>query len=261
VAYRDLILRDRPYLYYEFNDWSTVLWDSGPNEIDGTYYANYLQGNPGMIVGPGRSVFCQLSSHISSTTVSSTLASSGYPFSFEFWMDSTYVGGPTITRPAGLDSTGQLSFGILGNYQASNNSGGNVSAGVAGTYSFYCENSGADALAATTVGINLHDGHPHHLVYTRTATSPWTQTIYVDGALNVTAAPTSATGGAATTLILGALSTGDSQPYSGFLDEVAIYQYVLTPAQVRAHWLAGKGQGIDQGAGGLWSPHSGRARR
>ena len=49
MAYRDLILRDRPYLYYEFNDWTTKLVDSSGGGVNGTYTSNYLLGQPGMM--------------------------------------------------------------------------------------------------------------------------------------------------------------------------------------------------------------------
>jgi hypothetical protein len=73
----------------------------------------------------------------------------------------------------------------------------------------------------------------HHVVATKNGA---TSKLYIDGA-DVTGTITNQTLVDSTTV----LTISGNPIFNGFLDEVAIYNTVLTPAQVLAHYLAGRG--------------------
>lgn len=84
---------------------------------------------------------------------------------------------------------------------------------------------------------DLRDGQPHHIVATYDS---WTgvKALYIDGRLCQKAKFPDGTliiGGGPTDAIIGNMA-GGGEPYSGTLDELAIYDFALTPEEVAEHW-------------------------
>ncbi len=83
----------------------------------------------------------------------------------------------------------------------------------------------------------LRDGKPHHIVATYDS---WTgvKSLYIDGRLCQQAefpAGTLIIGGGPTDAIIGN-TAGGGEPYSGDIDEVAIYNFALTKEEIAEHW-------------------------
>jgi Concanavalin A-like lectin/glucanases superfamily len=77
----------------------------------------------------------------------------------------------------------------------------------------------------------------HHIVFTK---SGGTATAYVDGVAQTnTGTPSTVIADTGNSLAIGAAGNSTSNKFLGKLDEVAFYNYVLTPAQVAAHYVAG----------------------
>lgn len=99
-----------------------------------------------------------------------------------------------------------------------------------------------EANAPTAAGIPA--GSAHHIVGTMTADALPVQTIYVDGVQVATATATAGfLGGSLGNLIIGGenqLSGANPKTlFTGNIQEAAVYNYVLTPAQVLNHYRAG----------------------
>lgn len=83
----------------------------------------------------------------------------------------------------------------------------------------------------------LRDGKPHHIVATYDS---WTgvKALYIDGQLCQKAKFNDGTliiGGGPTDAIIGNMA-GGGEPYSGTIDEVAIYDFALLPSEIAEHW-------------------------
>jgi hypothetical protein len=77
----------------------------------------------------------------------------------------------------------------------------------------------------------------HHIVTTFDGAA---LDLFIDGVIVSSGASSRALEGAASVpFLVGANGTGSSCPYVGDVDEVAIYDRVLTPAQIQAHHAAG----------------------
>lgn len=80
----------------------------------------------------------------------------------------------------------------------------------------------------------INDTNAHHIVVTRSAAN--TSVIYIDGAADTVHEVNAALADNATVLEIG--REAGWAGFDGTIDEVAIYNYVLTPDQVRRHYAA-----------------------
>ena len=149
-------------------------------------------------------------------------------FSIEYWMRSNsdcagnevIVGrqGPTHPKPhwwTGCGDDGDQAVFIL-----FDNNGGN----------------GGNATWANS-GTDITDGQWHHIVAVKDATHI---RIYVDGAEKDAAAKNYTSGfSTVTPLNIGYLNLSDHYRYEGDLDEVALYDRALTPAEIQQHYNNG----------------------
>jgi hypothetical protein len=147
----------------------------------------------------------------------------GNDFSIAFWVNTTTTGG-----------TGQWWSGkglVDGEVSGTANDfgvslvGNNVGFGI----------GNPDTTITSTTAIN--DGNWHHVVATRSGTSGLMQ-LYVDGVLQVTGTGSTATRSAPVSLHIGNLQSGNNY-FSGSIDEVRIYNYVVSSTTVAE--LAGNG--------------------
>ena len=151
-------------------------------------------------------------------------------FSIEYWMRSSsdcagnevIVGrqGPTHPKPhwwtGCLDSGDQAAFNL---YDNNGGNGGNTTWAYSGT--------------------DITDGLWHHIVAVKDATHI---RIYVDGAEKDAVAKNYTSGfGTVTPLNIGYLNLDAHYRYEGDLDEVAIYNRALTPAEIQQHYVNGLG--------------------
>jgi hypothetical protein len=157
-------------------------------------------------------------------------------FSIEFWISpSTNPSNPFDSWWSGLgivDADAPYSQDDFGVSLTGGMSGARIMFGTGKT-----GEADVNIISNATVGINP----PHHVVCTREkATS--TIAIWVDGALDE-----SETGyghdqdlSSSTEITIGSVTTGRGvYDLVGGLDEVAIYDYVLSESQIEAHYLAG----------------------
>ncbi|GAB3261596.1 LamG-like jellyroll fold domain-containing protein [Nocardioides dilutus] len=146
-------------------------------------------------------------------------------FSIEFWFKSTQNFGSTCTQwwqGAGLVDA---EVGGMTNDFGVSLCQGKVIGGVGGTSE------------VSVVSGALNNGAWHHVVFTRTR-STGALALYVDGVSAGTATGGTTSLTAPANINFGRLATG-TQYYAGSLDEVAIYNTVLTAGTVADHYAAG----------------------
>jgi Concanavalin A-like lectin/glucanases superfamily len=220
AGYRALIMGTAGLVaYWRFGEPSGTVVNDEVGSTDGTYVNTPTLGVTGAIAGD------------SDTAVLLTKAQSEYiriadaapldlgngPMSFEFWFKKATA---SLTADLILFEKGtqhpamylEITSGKLRFYSA------NVSQSV-----------------ASTAGIS--DTIWHHAVGTVTTGGTWL--LYLDGAdVTVFVAAPGAQASTAIDLFIGASSNPDTQ-FDGSVDEFAVYNVVLTPAQVLAHYNAG----------------------
>ena len=223
--YAATILGDNPAAYWRLGEASgTVATDITGNGISGSYAGGYTLGQSGGPLGdPDPAVA----------------------------LDGS-TGWISIPNSASLQLTGALSleawvkFSSTSTIQAIVNKGDGVSAGGSAYELAWIPGTGLGM--QTFIGGTRYDadlnftpavGTWYDIVGTRTAAGQLA--FYVNGSL----AATGADGGAALNNVAAGVGLGASGngtlhlPFSGTLDEVAIYPAALTAAQVLAHWQAG----------------------
>ncbi|WP_144876075.1 LamG domain-containing protein [Microbacterium sp. 1.5R] len=148
----------------------------------------------------------------------------GASFTIEFWFKSSQNFGPSGGQ--WYQGAGLVDGEVSG---VANDFGVSLVAGrvVAGT-------GNPDRSISSTAAYN--DDQWHHVVLTREQNN--VITLYVDGVSQGTIATNAEALTAPTSLNFGRLQTGINY-YRGFLDEVSLYNRVLTPAEVTAHFGAG----------------------
>jgi hypothetical protein len=140
----------------------------------------------------------------------------GNDFSIAFWVQTTATAG-----------TGQWYNGeglVDGEVPGATNDFGVALVG--GQVGFGIGNPDTTILSTTAV----NDGNWHHVVATRTSANGLMQ-LYVDGQLQITGTGSTATRSTPVSLHLGNLQSGAGY-FPGSIDEVRLYNYVVTPATV-----------------------------
>ena len=214
-TYRAMILGDTPVSYWRFDDTTSTLVDTmGTNNA--TWSGNYTQSQASLI---STDVDASTSVTSAAAVLGSTPPVAGSAFSLEIWFKTTSTTSSSIFDLR----TGTTADNLANLYW---NTGGQPIA-------YYGNASGSSYAAA---GGTFADGNRHHLVSTYDG---GTIRIYIDGALSGTA------------YLLGPITTWGTSPVAqwgndalnrhwvGTLDEGALYTHVLTPAQIRNHYLAG----------------------
>jgi len=156
-------------------------------------------------------------------------------FSIEFWQQS----------PAGYNNGG------TGNYVSKGGSGAtqfNIdNQGAGGAYAFVFHNAIGTIFGPIDSGVNASDGAWHHLVGTIDETlSTSNMVIYVDGVPRAYSTVPPASGvlqATNTPVYIGcSISQASGQTY-GKVNEVALYNYALSPSQVANHYQTGIASG------------------
>jgi hypothetical protein len=146
-------------------------------------------------------------------------------FSIEVWFRSTQGIGTSAQWSNGAGLVDGSVAGVANDFGISLRSDGKVVAG-----------SGTDVSIVSATG-GYNNGAWHHVVFTRTRVTG-ALTLYVDGVAAGTASGAStASLTSAASLSLGRIQSGGNY-FAGSLDEVSIYNVVLSPATVSAHFAA-----------------------
>jgi len=224
--YRSVILRDTPAHYYRLGEASTSL--PAKDEMSapgGTYVNSPPVGQAGALLGDSNSAvaFDGVNDYVSIDNQTTA------DFSLELWIKTTagsrtgshaYQGDGLIWSDVG-GTADDFVLAILNNR--------------ASFFDGDANGGGGRSINGTPV---LNDGQWHHLVATRqSGNSTNGLQLYVDGRLEIA-------GGAGTAILddnskiaIGG-NTGDARYYTGWIDEVAIYNHVLSPGQVADHYRA-----------------------
>jgi hypothetical protein len=243
TSYSATILADNPVAYYRFEETSgTTNFDSTTNHFDGLL--NQVTNQSGIaypeLAQPGissNSILFRTSDALSgqqgnidipfNTTINgSTDGTNGAPFSAELWVQA-------ITQPAGfevpLDSSSPFTSGIY-----ANSAGWNFyqTPGTNTTWSYslrpnpgFVGNVTPVTLLQWTHLVLAYDGTNAHF--------------YVNGAqTDSRPVPQYLADNGADMLVGEGPNTGQT-PFNGYVDEVAIYNYALSPSQVSTHYTVG----------------------
>ena len=218
-TYGKAVYDDNPVLYWRLDDTSTSAKDSGPNASPGTYSGSVTHGVTGAISGNPDTA----TSFDSQAVVGSNQQfSNPTTYSLETWFKTTTnVGGKLIgfgNQQTGLSSSydrhvymqddGKLAFGVW---------------------------TGQTNLAITSSAYN--DGSWHHVVAEQSSDG---MKLYVDGILQATNPQTSQQAYDGYWRIGGDVTWNSSSPYfAGTLDEAAVYDTALSPAEVQKHYNLG----------------------
>jgi hypothetical protein len=231
-TYKTTVLADSPLAYWKMDETSgTILTDSSGHGYNGTY-GILSQINGPKLISSGNGMQCSYSgSNIYAEGAlipdSTALRLVGSACSFEFWLQTTNtITGTLISKQLlgvnypswaiNITSSGKIQVSLFSN----NSSGGN----------FLNFNSSA----------SVNDGLIKHVVITLDGTS--VLKIYINNVLDST---TSYSGtlwsntDAIGILVPNTTSGNASYPIAAVIDEVAIYNTVLTSTRVSAHYTAG----------------------
>ncbi len=224
--YSSAVLADAPLAYYRLNDAGAAATDSGPNALNGAVGSALTEGNPSLMSDPGSASMAfpaTSKSTIDEVRVAETpKLEPTTAFSADLWFkaraftgDMVEYGNDNGYEPysVGLDPSKKVCAWF-----------------VTTTTSYYLCSAATLTMGAAYYFAVTYDG-----AHAR---------IYLNGALDSTWPVTGNIVAYDTTngLALGggyALSDGN---YNGFLQDVAIYGTVLSPARIRAHYQAASPQ-------------------
>lgn len=242
LNYPDVILRDRPVLYYRMDTVEgNIVRDISGNGNDGVIHGGVTLAQPGATADGDYAMKLDGSTgYIQTPLVEESVTA----YSIECWMNTTSSAVQGITQNR-LDADGSTSGHSL------TMAVGSWVVGPAGVVSFIDDSN--YIYIGNYTNSTYNDGRWHHVVGVWSAPQgaaivPSQFLIYIDGALvSVTAAnnfifdASPLTGGTAGRAIGAAWTyVSPSAFFNGLLDEIAVYNYALSAAQVAAHYNAAK---------------------
>lgn len=208
LCYRDLVLDDNPVSYWRFGEGAGATAIDSVGSNPGAYVASPTLGVAGAITGdPDTAVTLNGTTQYVTVADSASVDLGDGPFSIELWLKQGGTQRTMLSKGAGA-----YELAVVTN--------------------LYLSASGGSAIAHSAQAVD--DSAWHHCVVTKNGAAT---RIYVDGKDQTVANGTATLINTATTLFIGGNGTTDFM--SGSLDEVAIYNVVLTPLQVQAHYQAG----------------------
>ncbi|HEY1538600.1 MAG TPA: hypothetical protein VGF63_04315 [Solirubrobacteraceae bacterium] len=219
TSYADTVLADTPAGYWRFGEPSgTTALDSSGHANNGTYINGPTLGILGALAGdPDTAVSLDGVNDVVRVPDANTL-DVGNTFSAEGW----------IKR----GSTAKTTSMMLKGFQI-------VVMSAANGNQVWLRKPNVSTIARTNAGVGA--GAYHQVVVTKNGSGPGTVKVYIDGA------PVPVVDVSAAQVVQdtsGPLQFGDIASSQAALDEFALYDQVLTPAQVAAHYAAGAGPGI-----------------
>ena len=206
----------------------TIARDETGNGHDGTYGSGVIQGVPGLLVGDPNlaAAFVEGSGHHVTVPITSDLKFPDDDFSVEFWVKIT---GPVVgdNNIVGWASGGDRSWQIV------------LTTSGTPPVRFTGFRNDVDVVkTSVAAGTNVEFDTIHHVVTTYDATSD-EMILYVDGVAVDSGTSSGTLNDGSLPIRLGGGS--DNNEIDGVLDEVAIYDKVLTPSQINHHYQVGIG--------------------
>jgi hypothetical protein len=234
TGYGSNVVHDAPIAYFRLDETNGTVAHDYVGGNDGTYVACILGTNGYSGLDPDKAVYVtgMSNSYVGNISGAITFAGVTNSFTLEMW-----VNGPSGQN----DASTIICKGLGGNGSTADEqfdidlNGGN--------YEFFVREPNA---TAHTIAAPLGpDGNWHYLVATYDAALS-NMTFYVDdNVVGQVATPTKGLLVSSSVIALGNHRSGVGpdydQGYNGILDEVAIYNYVLTPAQIQTHYGAAYG--------------------
>jgi hypothetical protein len=227
-AYAAAVLADSPIAYWRLDETSgTTARDSSGHGNDGTYIGVVSHGTAGAIASDP-------------DTATTFDGATGY-------MDGgnrfAFTGQQALSLEAWVKANSTTSY--LGIASREDTSGGPPSEGYVlfvspsdGVFGFQ-RLDGASQTTVTSMSVASASAYVHIV-----ATYDGSQmSIYVNGASELTQTASFPIAGAMNDFVVGAEAGGAEAFFDGAMDEVAVYDHVLTPAQVSTHYMVGTGQG------------------
>lgn len=213
MAYSDIILADTPVAYYRCEDTSGLLQDSSGNArhttaSTGTGVSYSVAGrspNPG-----GNCIEFTTGVNWFTSPDGAHFDLGNGPFSLEAWCMFTDTGTTRTIFSKGTNA-----------YFLGRNTSNKFVLAKAGV---------AEVSVGTTT---LSSGTWYHVVVTKTGS---TNKMYVNGVDDNPTVTDATLADTTTALYIGTDSDATSYPFYGKVDELAIYNYVLTPTQVSTHY-------------------------
>ncbi len=229
--YRATVMADSPVGYWRLNE--------APGS---STTANELGGVPGTLVGavtlgaPGYSRDSSTALSVPGTNSSVVRLGDAYqfdgqaPFSAEFWWRTTDTSTTNYRRLLSSEETIDGKREGWDIYKADSYLSGST------YYAWLCyERYHTDTYSGNCAG-PYSIGAWHHTVGTYDGA---TMRLYVDGQLQFSAASTLSLSARSTGLVLGARADSLFNTYFGVMDEVAVYNYPLSLAQIQTHYARG----------------------
>jgi PKD repeat protein len=227
-AYGAAVFNQNPELYWRLNEpaGAGTAIDSGPNaggplQENGIISGPVTTGVPGALSGVPSNTAASFSG---GTVVSQVQDNDPTTYSLELWFNTTTTNGGKLI------GFGNAQSGLSSNYDRH----------------VYMQNNGQLVFGTWTGSENTitsplsyNDGQWHYMVATQ---GPDGMSLYVDGNLVGTNPQTSAQAYSGYWRIGGDNTWGSNSPYfTGSLDEVAVYDSELTPAEIAQHYQLGAG--------------------
>ncbi|HEY4026426.1 MAG TPA: LamG-like jellyroll fold domain-containing protein, partial [Candidatus Dormibacteraeota bacterium] len=247
-GYRAAVLADAPRAYYPLSERSGTIADSSGLGNAAAWNGGVSFGSPGLISGDTNTAmsFDGTSGFVQAPVL--TPLQNGNTNSIELWFNTGSAAQQQILDAGCVGAQGQ-SY-ILGLTQ-NGGVGGNPPVNTPGVFlSFFADD-------VYLPGLNLGDGRPHQLVVTLSGTSVF---IYLDGTTpsGLVWQGTTWSGSQVQPFTLPAAPSNPPAPlwigrsrcalwgtgstyFQGTVDEVSVYDHVLTGARVQAHLTAGAG--------------------
>lgn len=223
MAYRDEVLADSPAAFWELNDaggGGTVMDDSGPNGLDGTFDAtnpptlkqgglltSEIGGTCGLFNGTNQ--FASVGDNAALDLVNS--------FTLEGWVVPSTVTGGLERRWLGKGTVGVNGYSV-----------GRTAANPV----FF--NMGVQAYTFTAV--TLQANRIYHMVVVFDASQD--ANLYLNGQFMQTVTGTVNVTPGTASLFVGKSDVG-TEYWDGYIDNVAVYPTILSAARIAAHWNAG----------------------
>ena len=226
--YAQVVLADDPVAYYRLDETSgTTARDFSGHGNDGTYIGGVHPGTAGAIANDP-------------DTAASFDGATGY---VDCGNNFAFAGSQPLSLEAWVRSESMTGYG--GVFSREDTAGGPPSEGYLafvspndGIYGFQrLDGNNLTSVTSTSVA---SASHYDHVVATYDGN---TMTLYVDGTAQGNLAAMFPIAGATHDFVIGAEVGGAEDFFDGALDEVAVYDHVLSPTRVTAHYLAGMGQG------------------
>ncbi len=203
----------------------TAIDDIETANNNGTYAGSPTKSQAGAIAGNNSVLFDGVDDVGTITRQIST------DFSIEFWFKSNDGGVGTTENQEWANYAGLVDANASGtnsDFGITLSKGGVVYAGIGGGF-------GGDVTIRTVAG-GYDDNNWHYVAVTRTGTA---LKLYIDNVTVVSGTVNNAGALTATTnMTFGRSQAGTLRYYSGYLDEIAIYNAVLSGSAVAAHYAA-----------------------